>query len=259
MADTTQDWWATHSTLAINKGLDMTMPGDVSANSGNSYFGTNLATRILAAWYLAQDGGVEPPISLASYALWTPSNRDLLPMGPLSSSTSDTDLTGAKTAATGKDVAFVFITADSGEMYITVEGNAGATVFLHGTTGTPWLLQLRPPIRTQSINVEAWITNANSKSFSPLILTEMKYFSVTAVVRTKHVWSGVPGHKKLVTRLVDILYGAYNPSGRLPYTIGKSVTDCSAQVIFNQAGSITPIPYTEGIFIDYRHFDQVSI
>jgi hypothetical protein len=52
-------------------------------------------------------------------------------------------------------------------------------------------------------------------------------------------------------------HGSY--SGRLPYTIGKSITDYSAQVTVNQAGSITPISYTEGIFIDYRHFDQVSI
>lgn len=73
--------------------------------------------------------------------------------------------------------------------------------------------------------------------------------------------------------LVDVLYGAYNPryvqwnprdlllifsrSGRLPFTIGKSVSDYSAQLITTGSG-IVPIPYNEGIFIDYRHFDQVS-
>lgn len=43
----------------------------------------------------------------------------------VTSSTSDTDLNAAKNAATGKSVAIVFITSDSGEEYITVEGNAG--------------------------------------------------------------------------------------------------------------------------------------
>ncbi|KAI7873124.1 glycoside hydrolase superfamily [Mucor mucedo] len=63
------DWSATHSTVdSANHGLDMTMPGDISFNSGDSYFGRNLtnavrsgqvnedrvtdmAMRIVAAWY----------------------------------------------------------------------------------------------------------------------------------------------------------------------------------------------------------------
>ncbi len=47
-------------------------------------------------------------------------------------------------------------------------------------------------------------------------------------------------------------------SGRLPYTIGKSITDYSAQITYTGSG-IVPIPYNEGLFIDYRHFDQVSL
>lgn len=41
------------------------------------------------------------------------------------STLSDSDLDAAADTATGKDVAFVFITADSGEAQYTVEGNAG--------------------------------------------------------------------------------------------------------------------------------------
>lgn len=47
-------------------------------------------------------------------------------------------------------------------------------------------------------------------------------------------------------------------SGKLPYTIGKSVNDYSAKVIYSGSG-IVQIPYNEGLFIDYRHFDEVSI
>jgi beta-glucosidase len=43
----------------------------------------------------------------------------------VSSSTNDTDLVAAAATAAGKDVAFVFINSDSGEDYITVEGNEG--------------------------------------------------------------------------------------------------------------------------------------
>ena len=47
-------------------------------------------------------------------------------------------------------------------------------------------------------------------------------------------------------------------SGKLPYTIAKSVSDYSAQLITSGSG-IVPIPYNEGIFIDYMHFDQVRL
>jgi beta-glucosidase len=43
----------------------------------------------------------------------------------VTSSLSDSDLAAAAAAASGKDVAMVFINSDSGEGYITVEGNAG--------------------------------------------------------------------------------------------------------------------------------------
>ncbi|KAF7310068.1 Glycoside hydrolase family 3 protein [Mycena indigotica] len=346
------DWWATHSTLSVNAGLDMTMPGDISSNSGTTYFGANLtaavnsgqisqaritdlATRILAAWYLVgQDSGF-PAVNFDAWnagssfnqhvnvqgnhgtlirqidaastvllkntggalPLKAPAtigiigngagnssrgingysdrggNDGVLGMGwgsgtanfpyliaPLdairtrsatdksvvTASTSDTDLNAARTAATGKTVALVFITADSGEGYITVEGNAGDRNNLAAWHSGDALVAAVAAVNKNTIVVvnsvgpitmESWITNPN----------------ITAVV-----WSGIPG-QEAGNGLVDVLYGAYNPSGRLPYTIGKSISDYSAQVTTNQAGSITPINYSEGIFIDYRHFDQAAI
>jgi beta-glucosidase len=43
----------------------------------------------------------------------------------ITSSLSDSDLAAAASTAAGKDVAMVFINSDSGEDYITVEGNEG--------------------------------------------------------------------------------------------------------------------------------------
>jgi len=58
---------------------------------------------------------------------------------------------------------------------------------------------------------------------------------------------------------VDVLYGAYNPSGRLPYTIGKSINDYPAQIDTAFSLVTIQIPYTEGLNIDYRHFDAANI
>ena len=48
----------------------------------------------------------------------------------------------------------------------------------------------------------------------------------------------------------------YERRGKLPYTVGKSASDYAAQIISTGSG-IVSVPYNEGLFIDYRHFDQV--
>jgi len=92
-------------------------------------------------------------------------------------------------------------------------------------------------------------------SVGPLILEPwIDHPNVTAVV-----WAGLPG-QEVGNSLTDVLYGAWNPSGRLPYTIAKSPSDYGAQV--NLGGDnqhILSIPYTEGLNIDYRHFDSNNI
>ncbi|KAF7314641.1 Glycoside hydrolase family 3 protein [Mycena kentingensis (nom. inval.)] len=163
----------------------------------------------------------------------------------VSSTLSDTDLAAAATVASGKDVALVFITADSGESS-NVEGNQGDRNNLQAWHSGDALVAQVAKFSSNTIVVvnsvgpivmEPWIENPN----------------VTAVV-----WSGLPG-QEAGNAVTDILFGAYNPSGRLPYTIGKSITDYSAQVIYTSSVRILPIPYSEGIFIDYRHFDAAGI
>lgn len=62
----------------------------------------------------------------------------------------------------------------------------------------------------------------------------------------------VPGQES-GNGLVDVLYGSTSPSGKLPYTIAKQTSD------YGTAPSNNDDPYTEGLFIDYRHFDQKAI
>lgn len=348
------DWLATHATSDVNAGLDMTMPGDIIPVIGGdiiSYFGPaleiavalgdvtearmdDLATRVLAAWYLlGQDSADYPEVNFNSWlsflgqhvnvqgdhaslirqigsasTVLLKNTRNVLPLkapktiavigsggGPsskgnpngysdrggndgvlamgwgsgtcdfpylttpldaitsrssvdgtvVSSSLSDSDLDKAKSTAAGKDVAFVFITSDSGEAYITVEGNAGDRNDLFAWHGGDALVEAVASVNNNTIVVvntvgpvitEAWVENVN----------------VTGVV-----WAGLPG-QEAGNSLVDVLYGDVNPSGRLPYTIAKNSSDYSASVIYESTNNLQ-IPYTEGIFVDYRHFDKAGI
>ena len=114
-------------------------------------------------------------------------------------------------------------------------------------------------------------------SVGPLILEPwIEHPNVTAVV-----WAGLGG-TETGNALVDVIYGAANPSGRLPYTIAKSVEDYPAQLVLGGQGEeILNITYSEGyvfaffhstssypkvhcnvicrLFVDYRHFDAKSI
>ena len=160
----------------------------------------------------------------------------------------DFNTVGAAAAATGVEVAIVGIASDSGEEYITVDGNEGDRNNLTAWNNGDNLVQAVAAVNNNTIVVvhsvgpmivEAWIDHPN----------------VTAVL-----WAGLPGQES-GNSLVDVLYGAYNPSGRLPYTIARNRSDYSADVVYVEASdSETPqLDYTEGLNIDYRHFLSANI
>ncbi|KAG9217670.1 hypothetical protein CCMSSC00406_0003641 [Pleurotus cornucopiae] len=350
------DWQATHSTHSANDGLDMTMPGDITFNSGDSWFGGNLttsvrdnqtpearlddmATRIIAAWYLLNQQRSDFPTP--NFDAFRPDNeqtnfhidvqddhgdlvremgaastvllknvRGALPLkkprslvlvgsdagpgviGPnhfsdqggvdgvlamgwgsgtanftylvspyeaisararkdhttLSWIFDDFNLARAGNMAIGRSAALVFLNSDSGEGYITVDGNEGDRRNLTAWHGGDNLVNA---VAAQNNNTIVVV-----HSVGPLILEPwIEHPNVTAVVL-----AGVSG-TETGNSLVDILYGAWNPSGRLPYTIAKRPEDYSAQLVLGGGGAenIIPIPYTEGLEIDYRHFDAKNI
>ncbi|KAK4169780.1 glycoside hydrolase superfamily [Cladorrhinum sp. PSN259] len=61
--------------------------------------------------------------------------------------------------------------------------------------------------------------------------------------------------------LTDILFGDTNPSGHLPFTIGKSLADYgeAGQVLYLPNGVVPQQDFKEGLYIDYRHFDKNEI
>ncbi|KAJ4397872.1 hypothetical protein N0V93_002109 [Gnomoniopsis smithogilvyi] len=64
--------------------------------------------------------------------------------------------------------------------------------------------------------------------------------------------------------LVNILYGDENPSGRLPYTVAYNESDYESLLAPDKTltGMFQHFPqsnFTEGVYIDYRHFDLKNI
>lgn len=154
-------------------------------------------------------------------------------------STTDSASSGAS-AASQASTAIVFITSDSGEGYITVEGNAGDR-----KNSDPWHF---------GNDLVKAVTNVNRNtivvvhSVGPVILESILALPTVQAV----VWAGIPGQES-GNGLVDVLYGATSPSGKLPYTIAKSTSDYGTSVVSGTDA------FSEGLYIDYRHFDKARI
>lgn len=64
--------------------------------------------------------------------------------------------------------------------------------------------------------------------------------------------------------IVDVLFGDVDPSGRLPYTIGKKENDygpgSKVKYLPSPSDGLAPQQnFSEGLYIDYRHFDKQNI
>jgi beta-glucosidase len=82
------------------------------------------------------------------------------------------------------------------------------------------------------LNLEAWIEHPH----------------VTAVI-----WSGLSG-SEYGPGIVDVLFGNYNPGGKLVFTLAKNDSDYGTNITETYNSN-----YTEGVFLDYRHFDKNNI
>ncbi|KAJ5669500.1 hypothetical protein N7462_010570 [Penicillium macrosclerotiorum] len=147
------------------------------------------------------------------------------------------------------DIAVVFINADSGENYITVEGNYGDR---------------------NSAGLYAWhngddLVKAAAEKFAnvvvvihtvgPIVMEEWIDLDSVKAVLVAHL----PG-QEAGDSLVDVLFGDYSPSGHMPYTIPQSESDYPDSVsLINQPFGQIQDTYTEGLYIDYRHFINANI
>ncbi|GMK57421.1 hypothetical protein CspeluHIS016_0402550 [Cutaneotrichosporon spelunceum] len=156
------------------------------------------------------------------------------------------DLNGVATVAAPADVAIVGINSDSGEEYIIVEGNIGDRNNLSSWHNGDEV------VKTVAKNNNNTIVIVHS--VGPMSMDWADHENITAIV-----WAGLPGQES-GNALVDVLYGDYNPSGRLPYTIARKDADYPASIEYlNVSRTETNVNYSEGLFIDYRHFLKEKI
>jgi beta-glucosidase len=111
-------------------------------------------------------------------------------------------------------------------------------------------------------NIAAWCNNTIvvTHTSGPIVMPWADHPNVTAIL-VAHF----PGQES-GNSLVDVLYGEYNPSGRLPYTIAYNESDYafaritnSTELRFTEDPNAWQADFTEGLLIDYRHYDYYNL
>lgn len=142
----------------------------------------------------------------------------------------------------------VFGNADSGEGYINVDGNEGDRLNL-----TLWQ------------NADTVIKNVSSMCSNTIVVMHTggpvlvaDWYdnpNITAIL-----WAGYPGQES-GNSLVDVLWGRVNPAGKSVFTWAEAREDYGTDVLYepNNGNGPPQQTFTEGVDIDYRHFDQAGI
>ena len=154
----------------------------------------------------------------------------------------------ARQASINGGVAIVFVNADSGEGYISVDGNEGDRQNLTLWNGGDTLVQ----------NVSASCNNTIMvvHSTGPVLIGDYADNpNITAII-----WAGLPG-EQTGNSIADVLYGRVNPGAKLPFTLARTRADYGTDLLYepNNGSAAPQIAFTEGSFIDYRSLDQRNI
>ncbi|ORX46002.1 beta-glucosidase [Piromyces finnis] len=157
------------------------------------------------------------------------------------------DAEGGAEAAKDADLAIVFVQADSGEEYITVEGNAGDRLNLDLWHGGNELIDAVASVNENTI----------------VVIHAPGPVNVPFLDKVKGViFAGMPG-QETGHAIADVLFGDVNPSGHLPYTWAPREdypTDVKYEPEYPDGGEkMTVYDYNEGLFVGYRWFDKQGI
>ncbi|MGE5457988.1 MAG: glycoside hydrolase family 3 C-terminal domain-containing protein, partial [Methanococcaceae archaeon] len=74
---------------------------------------------------------------------------------------------------------------------------------------------------------------------------------VKAIVET---WFG---GEEIAPAMTDVLFGRYNPSGKLPVTFPAKLEDCLGYSTYKKVDST--IAYSDGLFVGYRLYDKTKV
>ena len=149
------------------------------------------------------------------------------------------DIENAKTVAAKADLNIVFINADSGEEYITLEKSKGDRYDLNawhsGNELVEAVLEQNKPVIV--------VINAPGPINLPF-LSKIKGL----------VFCGFGGAES-GNAITSVLFGDYNPSGHLPFVWGELDDYPSKIDIFSNPENYE---YTEGVFVGQRYFDKYN-
>ncbi|TQB75873.1 hypothetical protein MPDQ_001474 [Monascus purpureus] len=192
-------------------------------------------------------GAVEFPYLVSPWealqTAWTSDNVDT--KGYLTNTVEQEDLQD-------KDLCIVFANADGGEGFIHRDGIHGDRndLFLQG--GGDRLIR----------SVAAGCGNGQGKTVVVIHAIGPVFMEPWIDLPGVHavLLANLPGEES-GNALVDVLFGEVDASGRLPYTIGKTLADYgpNAQVLYKANGPVPQVTFTDGLYIDYRHFDRQNI
>ncbi|EHK25906.1 uncharacterized protein TRIVIDRAFT_198722 [Trichoderma virens Gv29-8] len=140
------------------------------------------------------------------------------------------------------DVCILFLKTFAAEGYDRVSFEAGWNSSIVVTNVADKCNNTVVVTHSAGINTMTWATHPNVKAF---------------------IAAHFPG-EQTGNSIVDILWGDVNPSGRLPYTIPVRDEDYNITITNLTSDQITypgawPSNFTEGLLIDYRHFDALQI
>ncbi|GME37074.1 Glycoside hydrolase family 3 [Neofusicoccum parvum] len=147
------------------------------------------------------------------------------------------------------DVALVFITSDSGENYLSVEGNPGdrtASGLNAWHNGDKLVQDAAAKYDTVVVIVQ---------TVGPILLEEWIDLPSVKAVLFQHL----PG-QEAGESLTNVLYGDESPSGHMPYSIPYQESDFpdSVRIVGFELGQPQDT-FSEGLYIDYRYLNKQNI
>ncbi|KAJ7858816.1 glycoside hydrolase family 3 protein [Mycena olivaceomarginata] len=146
-------------------------------------------------------------------------NQTFAVAGAVVTTSLSNDATAGAKAAKGQDVAIVLVNAMSGELgfYQSVNGNEGDRNDLELWFDGSDLVTSVAAVCSNTIVVV--------HSIGPVHMPWTTHPNITAIV-----YAGAPGEQSGLG-LVDVLFGAVNPSGRLPFSIADLESDYNTTIV----------------------------
>ncbi|KKA26505.1 hypothetical protein TD95_004249 [Thielaviopsis punctulata] len=151
-----------------------------------------------------------------------------------------------------QDICLVFANADSGEGFLTWNGIKGDRNDLFLQLGGDALIKKV----AEGCGGGSGHTIVVMHTVGPVVVE--KWIDLPGVKAV--IFANLPGEES-GNALTDVLFGDQNPSGHLPFTVGRSLQDYGAggQVMYLPNGFVPQQNFNEGLYIDYRHFDKHGI